>query len=166
MNRRSIVASIGGAITLSTSGCMHLNFLQRTHRLWFVRLKRGWEGTVEVDTRIKRNGSDVHESSYEIPGVEETKRGDEEPILWAEGVNRKLIQSDWNTSPARFTVESKLSGNDDWVSESFSNVESTNIGATVDIMGPRVSGIRSHEFGSEKEVQQFLDQVTPPNVEH
>ena len=165
MNRRSVIASLGGAITLGTSGCVHLSFLQRNHRLWFVRLNRGWEGTVEVDARIRRNNTIVHESSYEIPGIEESKKGDEEPMEWA-GVNRKLIQAGWNTDPAVFTVESKLSDNEDWVTESFSNVESTNIGATVDIIGARVSGIRSHEFDSETEVQQFLDQVTPPNVEH
>ncbi|WP_135664220.1 hypothetical protein [Halorhabdus rudnickae] len=165
MNRRSVIASLGGAITIGTSGCVHLNFLQNTHRLWFVRLNRAWEGTVEVDARIKRNGTVVHESSYEVPGIEESDKGDEEPMEWA-GTSRKLIQSKWDTAPAVFTVESKLSDNDDWVTDSFSNVESTHIGATVDIVGPGVAGIKPHEFDSETEVQQFLDQVTPPNVEH
>ncbi|WP_181685758.1 hypothetical protein [Halorhabdus salina] len=165
MNRRSVIASLGGAIILGTSGCVHLNFLKRNHRLWFVRLNRAWEGTVEVDLRIKRNNTVVHESSYKVPGVEKSKKGEEEPLEWA-GVNRKLVQAGWNTDPAVFTVESKMSANDDWHTNSFSSVKAKNIGATVDILGPGVSGIRPHEFNSEAQVQHFLDQVTPPNVEH
>jgi len=162
MNRRRFLAALGGTAAVGGAGYIAQDSFQREHRLWCVRLNNGWPEEVEVDARVKRNGTVVHEDSYEIPGINASPRGDEEPLYWVD-VNSRLLYG-WDTDPAVFTVESRMSGREKWVSQSFDHVEATNIHATVDIYGGwGVAGTRAHEFGSLAQAKGFVEEVKPAN---
>jgi len=162
MNRRRFLASLGGAGAIGGASYIALDPFQREHRLWFVRLNRSWPGEVEVDARVKRNGTVVCEDSYEIPGMNASESVSEKPVIFVD-VNSRLLYG-WDTDPAAFTVESRISGRDEWVSQSFGHVEANaSIGATVEILGRGVAGVQAHEFGSATQAKQFLEEVKPAN---
>jgi len=162
MNRRTFLATLGGTAAIGGAGYIALDPFRREHRLWCVRLNNTWFGEAEVDARVKRNGTVVHEDSYEIPGMDASPRGDEEPLYWVD-VNSRLLYG-WDTDPAVFTVESRRSDRDKWVSQFFGHVEATNIHATVDIYGSSgVAGTRAHEFGSLAQAKGFVEEVKPSN---
>ena len=166
MNRRSFLTAFGGTAVIGGAGCID-RITGREHRLWFVRANNGWPGRADVEIQIERNGTVVHDDRYSLPGIEVagSRHEGDEALEW-DDINSALIYGEWDSDPAEYTVKGRMAGRDSWERRSFDDVETTNIGATVDIVGPydeaSVSGVRVHRFDSEGQAEWFLNNVTSP----
>lgn len=165
MNRRSALALIGTMAATGSTGCLQLDTFTPKHKLWYVEIRNALN-PVTVDVRVYRNQNIVHEDRYELDGAESYENPD--------NVSRYLVpyvrfqKATWDTDLAQFTLEYKLAHQTEWNRESFDDIETQDIGATIDV-GSRehvIAGIRVHEHESETDAQEIIEYVENKREDH
>lgn len=159
MNRRSVLALIGMTATTGSTGCLQLNTLTRKHKLWYIELRNALN-SVAVDLRVYRNQSIVHEDRYELDGVESYENPNNVARYVADVPYVRFRKPTWDTDLAQFALEYKLAHQTEWNRESFDDIETQNIGATISV-GSRNhdAEIRVHEHESEADAQEIIEYV-------
>jgi hypothetical protein len=145
--------------TTGSTGCLQLNTLTRKHKLWYIELRNALN-SVAVDLRVYRNQSIVHEDRYELDGVESYENPNNVARYVADVPYVRFRKPTWDTDLAQFALEYKLAHQTEWNRESFDDIETQNIGATISV-GSRNhdAEIRVHEHESEADAQEIIEYV-------
>lgn len=168
MNRRQYLALVGAASAAGTAGCTRLGFGRTERRLWYVWLHNtGHSQTIRV--RVDRNGERVFADRFELGENWGSNEEDHPPetIIAGRDENR-LIEGEWDTDPATFTVEYGRPDRESWTEARFSDVETEHVGLRINgrhFDAPSV-GYLPHEFESAEEVRELLDRIDEERAEY
>lgn len=167
MNRRPALALIGTTAMAGTIGCLQsLNFRQK-NRLWYVVIRNGLNSAT-VDLRIRRNQDIVHDQTYTLAGAESYENPNNEARFVAGVPYVRFQKATWNTDLGQFSLEYKLGHQTNWNRESFSDVKTRNVGATINV-GSRediIAGVRVHEHESEADAKEIIEYVENERENH
>lgn len=160
MNRRSALALIGSAATAGTTGCLQSTRFAQRHMLWYVEIRNA-VNPAKVGLRVRRNEDIVHEQRYSLAGAESYKNPDNEARFVAGVPYVRFQKATWETDLAQFALECKLAHQTDWNQESFSDIKTQNIGATIDVGSWKdvTPSVRVHEHESAADAQEIIEQV-------
>lgn len=120
MNRRTLLASLGGVIATSNAGCLETikdrfdKQPQRQFRLGWLSAGNTDTKPQQIDLRVKEDGNVVHQSSHKLQGQDETGSKDEPQIAVAECT--------WGDTADDYTIHARVNGNS-WISKSITEVD-------------------------------------------
>lgn len=164
MKRRAML-TLFGTTAVGGAGCTRLG--RREFRLHFVRIRNASPNRVDVGIRVRRSGEIVFESEYEnIPSFREREYDEDNPETdYADVLNVRLIESEWEDEPAMFDLEYRLSDGESWSEADFEEPETEHTGIEMTLLGGfggTSATFQALEFEHEGEVEYLLGKADKP----
>lgn len=122
MDRRTLLASLGGVIAASSAGCLE-TINDRLDKQSQRQFRLGWLSAANTDTKphqidlqVKEDGNIVHQSSHKLQGQDEKGSKGEPQVAVAECT--------WGNTADDYTIHAKVDGGE-WMSRPVHTVDTT-----------------------------------------